>query len=147
MAPSRVPLIVRCLGAAVRPPRVSSSREPSSLSEICSRDRVPTLAAASSMASGMPSSLLHTSATARALPGVKVKEGSRLRARARNKRADSELCSSSSVVGERSRSGTERGWYGPPYLSLHPKRLAARGQYPYPCARVEQDIHKPCSSL
>src|SRR5215212_1240041 len=108
---SRVPLIVRCLSAAVRPPPVSSSREPSSLSDICSKDRVPTLAAASSMASGIPSSLLHTSATACALPAVKAKEGSRLRARARNRRADSDL-SSSSTMNEYRGSGALSGGTG-----------------------------------
>src|SRR5215212_10463489 len=38
---SRVPLIVCCLVAAVRPPCVSNSREPSSLSEICSKGEYP----------------------------------------------------------------------------------------------------------
>src|SRR5215218_8879054 len=108
---SRVPLIVRCLGVAVRSPRVSSSREPSSLSEIRSKERVPTLAAASSMASGIPSSLQQISATARALCGLKEKEGSRALARSTNRRIDS-YASSSSDEGVLWRSGIESGGTG-----------------------------------
>src|SRR5215213_8312388 len=136
---SRVPLIVCCLGAAVRPPCVSNSREPTSLSEICSKGRVPTLAAASSMASGIPSSLLHTSATACALPGVKAKEGSRLRARARNRRADSDL-SSSSTMDEYRGSGALSGGTGhltspsPPallgLLPIHASEDTSRAEHP-----------------
>src|SRR5829696_6680647 len=77
MAPSRV----CCLGVAVRLPLLNSLSEPLSLSEICSTESVPTRVAASSMASGMPSSCLHTSATAPALRGVKAKAGLRYRAR------------------------------------------------------------------
>src|SRR5215218_2467891 len=133
------PLSVCCLCTTLRPPRVKSSREPSSLFEICSKDRVPTLAAASSMASGIPSSLLHTSATACALPGVKAKEGSRLRARARNRRADSDL-SSSSTVGERCGSGVLSGGTGhlssplPPalhgLLPIHASEDTSRAEHP-----------------
>ena len=64
VTPVQSPLSVRCRGAAVLPPPVNSLRESSSLSEICSTERVPTLAAANSMASGMPSKRLQTCATA-----------------------------------------------------------------------------------
>ena len=135
------PLAGRCRTASAR----QELEEPSSLSDICSRERVPTLAAASSMASGMPSSLVQISPMARAFWAVNAKEGSWPRARARNSRADSEL-SSSSTVGERSGSGALRGGTG--HLSSpSTQRFAARCQYVQARARVEQDIHLPRSSL
>ncbi len=57
--------------------------------EIWAADSAPTRAAASSTASGTPSSLRHISATDPAFSGVNSKTGLRERARSTNSRADS----------------------------------------------------------
>ena len=124
---SSVPLSVRCLGTAVRSPTVKSFRESSSFSEICSTESAPTLAAASSMASGSPSSLRHISATARMFSDPIVKVGSRCRTRSAKSRADSER-SISPTVGERRGSGTESAGTGhlDSPATLRASRLVAR---------------------
>jgi hypothetical protein len=73
--------MVLCLGEAVLGPEESRVRESLSLSAKCSAAMPPILAAASSKARGMPSSLRHTSATARAFSDVIPKSGSLMRAR------------------------------------------------------------------
>jgi hypothetical protein len=62
-------------GRVVRPPPVNRPKESPSLWEICSTESTFALAAASSMASGMPSSLWHSLATADALCSVTSKIG------------------------------------------------------------------------
>ena len=80
---------VRCRGAAARPPVVSSPKRSATRIRICSTDSARTRAAASSMASGMPSSDWHTPATAAALPVVSVKPGALAAARSANSRTAS----------------------------------------------------------
>ena len=58
---------VCCRGGAVRSPEASGRKRSSSRLAICSTDSARTLAAASSMASGMPSRVRHSRATASAL--------------------------------------------------------------------------------
>ena len=77
---------VRCRGGAVRLPVVSSPNRSASRSAICSTDSARTRAAASSIASGTPSSARHSAATAPTLAGPMVKPGSDAAARSANSR-------------------------------------------------------------
>jgi hypothetical protein len=86
---SSAPRSVLCLGIAVRPPPVKSFRELLSLSAICSTESAPILAAASSMASGMPSNLRQICVIAPMLSGVTSKSGDRNRVRSTKSRAAS----------------------------------------------------------
>jgi hypothetical protein len=73
----------------VRSPVVRNSRESLSLSAICSTPMAPMCADASSMASGMPSSLRQMSTTTGAFASVSAKPRERNLARSTNNRTDS----------------------------------------------------------
>ena len=100
---SSAPRSVRCLASASWLPVVSSLNDLSSRSEIWPGLRVPVLAAASSIARGIPSSFPQTSATARAFPGVRSKPGA---ARSTKSLAASDL---RNPPAEGCLSGNERG--------------------------------------
>ena len=80
---------VRCRGAADRSPVVSSPNLSSSRAMICSTDSARTRAAASSIASGMPSSARQMEVTAAALSGPTVNPGREAAARSANSRTAS----------------------------------------------------------
>ena len=77
---------VRWRGAADRSPAVSSPNRSSSRALICSTESARTLAAASSMASGMPSSARQIEATAATLAGPTANPGREAAARSANSR-------------------------------------------------------------
>ena len=77
-------------GSAVREPPVSRRKRSLRRPSICSGVRTRTRAAASSKASGMPSSRVQTDATAAALPALNRKVGRAAVARSTNKRTESQ---------------------------------------------------------
>ena len=83
---------VRWRGAAERSPAVSNANLSSRWALICSTDRTPILAAASSIASGRPSSARQMSVTAMALSGPTAKPGRTAAARSANRRTASSWC-------------------------------------------------------
>ena len=80
---------VRWRGAADRSPAVSSPNLSSSRAMICSTDSARTRAAASSIASGMPSSARQIEVTAATLSGPTVNPGREAAARSANSRTAS----------------------------------------------------------
>ena len=130
MLQSRAAFRVRWRGSAIRLPPVRRRNRSSSRAAICSGGRALTRAAASSIASGIPSSRRQIWMTASAFCGVRVKAGCTARARSTNRRTDS--VSAADSGGERRRqpaapwwepgTGSPRGWPG------------ARGWWPAPAA-------------
>ena len=118
-------------GWAVRVPLVRSFKEPERRAEIWPTESTPVLAAASSMASGTPSSLRQMSATSRAFSGPIPNPGLRARARSAKSLAASEWASSSASLSRPS-SGKEsdgtRHTTSPPVRSA--SRLVARTRSP-----------------
>ena len=119
-----------------------SLRESESLSEICSTASTPTLAAASSMASGMPSSRRQIS---RHRPRVlgRQREGRRTVERPLHEQPRRPVAFE---LLDRRRSpgvGQGEGRYRPVELAGDAQRLAARGQYPKVRARAQELVHQP----
>ncbi len=80
---------VRCRGGAVRSPLVSRWNRSLSRDAIWSTDSTRTQAAASSMASGSPSSARQTATTDASWPGPATKPGAAAAARSANSRTAS----------------------------------------------------------
>ena len=96
------PRRVRCRGSAVRLPPVSNRNRSSSRAAICATPIVRSRAAASSIASGSPSSRRHTSMTASTLDASTTKPGWTAAARSANRRtADIAIAVAASVPGFR----------------------------------------------
>src|SRR5271165_2750554 len=108
------PIVARsvcCRSGRSRPPPVSSPSECSSRGKIASGGSSLTRAAASSMASGSPSSLRAMAATAGAFSSSRVNPGTAAAARSANRRTDAQAASNA-AVGWSSSSGTASGGTG-----------------------------------
>src|SRR5215469_3361682 len=90
---------VCCRAGRARPPRVNSPSRSPSRSSICSADSTGSRAAASSMASGMPSSRRQILATAAAFASVTANPGTTCAARSANKLTAGNRASSATLSG------------------------------------------------
>ncbi len=126
-------------GSDVLSPPVSRRNRSDRRVAIASTGSARTRAAASSSASGMPSSVWQISAIAAAFFSVTANAGCAATARSANRRTDSYCVSAATVIG-RCFCGTASGGTRIGRLARHVQRLAARRQDLHLRARLQQRL-------